>query len=202
MERMKELATAAKIAAHNKHPEEDFVARIAEGNDEHQQRFALEKFREYARKFSLPRDPFRKMPLLVPMAPGHKRVGPYIRAGILPVKFVIANAGKQGVVTPLGVDIGFTSWRIMAYAAKGVKCFYCGMEGAFFAAEKGWRDATSRFHLNLYHVDDKGKETLMTIDHIIPKSKGGGSHISNLQPLCAPCNFRKGSNIEDGGRAA
>lgn len=41
-----------------------------------------------------------------------------------------------------------------------------------------------------------GIGTLLTVDHIIPKSKGGTSAEENLQALCFHCNNRKGHRIE------
>lgn len=33
----------------------------------------------------------------------------------------------------------------------------------------------------------------MTVEHIIPKSRGGGDDRENLAPACAPCNLRRGN---------
>jgi 5-methylcytosine-specific restriction endonuclease McrA len=35
----------------------------------------------------------------------------------------------------------------------------------------------------------------LTVDHIIPRAKGGGSHRENLQCLCGPCNRWKGEEL-------
>jgi len=38
-----------------------------------------------------------------------------------------------------------------------------------------------------------GNDTELEIDHIIPVSKGGSNHISNLTTACKSCNMKKGA---------
>jgi 5-methylcytosine-specific restriction endonuclease McrA len=40
-----------------------------------------------------------------------------------------------------------------------------------------------------------GSRTQLTVDHVVPRSKGGGSTWDNIVAACAPCNRRKGDSL-------
>jgi len=40
-----------------------------------------------------------------------------------------------------------------------------------------------------------GSSSHLTIDHIVPRSRGGGSTWDNIVTSCAPCNSRKGDRL-------
>jgi 5-methylcytosine-specific restriction endonuclease McrA len=42
-----------------------------------------------------------------------------------------------------------------------------------------------------------GSRTNLTVDHVVPRSRGGGSGWENIVASCAPCNRRKGDKLPD-----
>ena len=56
--------------------------------------------------------------------------------------------------------------RHVLFARDGWKCVYCGTEG-----------------------------NRLTLDHVIPRSRGGTSVWENVVTSCAPCNHRKGDRL-------
>lgn len=79
------------------------------------------------------------------------------------------------------------SLRYMTFYQKGVTCVCCGKVGTHFRL-CGSGNANRR-HFNLFADDG----SLMTKDHIRPKSKDGKNTVPNLWTMCERCNSAKGN---------
>ena len=87
-----------------------------------------------------------------------------------------------------GFNVRPVSLRYKVFYQKGIKCVTCGKEGTHF--KLCGDETTNRRHFNLFAEDG----TLMTKDHIIPKSKGGVNKVYNMQTMCIDCNKDKGAD--------
>jgi 5-methylcytosine-specific restriction endonuclease McrA len=66
-------------------------------------------------------------------------------------------------------------------------------EGSYTAKE--WRELCAAHDHRCANCGASGK---LTVDHVIPLVKGGSNLISNIQPLCLPCNLSKGTrSVQD-----
>lgn len=70
-----------------------------------------------------------------------------------------------------------------------------GDGGEFTAGQ--WAGLRSATDYTCLRCGKKEPEISLTVDHIIPISKGGSSEISNIQPLCGPCNAAKQTDSTD-----
>lgn len=84
------------------------------------------------------------------------------------------------------------SWRYRTFYQKGLKCSCCNRVGTYFKL-KADSKSLERAHFNLFSEDG----TLMTKDHIIPKSKGGPDCIDNFQTMCKECNEEKKNTMPE-----
>lgn len=114
-----------------------------------------------------------------------------------------AIAALEGNATLDGFKL--TRWnrkRLRVFVTYGVDCYYCGLPGSYFAVERHENDRGSGWHLNLYgEIPNGSGRRMMTIDHVIPKSKGGSNKINNLRPACYKCNTKKSNNMNWEGPA-
>lgn len=79
--------------------------------------------------------------------------------------------------------------RLRVFAQKGCVCVACGCVGTKLLETEGQK---GDIHIDLYTED----LVLMTIDHVIPKVKGGSDDMSNLVPCCSLCNWKKGRTTD------
>lgn len=77
--------------------------------------------------------------------------------------------------------------RLKVFYEKGCTCVQCGFKATQII--KGV--IRNQEHWDLYNDNLEP----LTVDHIIPKSKGGSNELDNLQPMCYACNHKKGNKI-------
>lgn len=98
------------------------------------------------------------------------------------------------VVSELPMSLLYTKYkdhrRLKVFAEKGLKCSHpeCNLVGERLIALK---DMQGGIHIDVFTKDYRH----MNVDHIIPKSKGGGEELSNKQPTCARHNGKKANKI-------
>lgn len=85
--------------------------------------------------------------------------------------------------------------RVRMFASGQTKCVKCGLEGTHFRIERHKNDKVMPFSINLYGVDKYGIETMLTWDHILPRSQDGANTFENAQCMCRPCNEKKGNKL-------
>lgn len=74
------------------------------------------------------------------------------------------------------------SVRRRVFKRDGYRCRACSLQG------REHRHASGAF---TFPTELPG--VYLSIDHIVPKSKGGTHDETNLRTLCTPCNTRKGA---------
>lgn len=84
--------------------------------------------------------------------------------------------------------------------AKHPYCSCCGIKAKWIYLEKPnncdmRKDGYLPAFLNFYAIAIDGNKIKLTIDHIVPISKGGISKPGNLQVLCEFCNTKKANRI-------
>jgi 5-methylcytosine-specific restriction endonuclease McrA len=84
--------------------------------------------------------------------------------------------------------------KLACFKRNGLKCANCGIKGSEFHLQK---NSNSDHFLNLYAKKKNGNLELMTMDHIVPRSKNGSRRArNNLQTMCYCCNQNKADNFD------
>lgn len=77
--------------------------------------------------------------------------------------------------------------RMRIYERDGWACVQCGFTQS--------RDEVEAMIEAARRNDGRLPQAVLTIDHIVPRSRGGRNHAPNLQTLCYECNQRKGNRL-------
>jgi len=100
-----------------------------------------------------------------------------------------AKKGKKNPNWNGGISKDKSYWSKIEYARKK------NAEGRFTTEE--WELLKKAYGNKCAKCKNKEWKEPLTVDHIIPLSKGGSNYISNIQPLCRSCNSSKRDKIEE-----
>lgn len=131
----------------------------------------------------------------VKVQPVYRRLGTVGIDEVLDFVPLEKDSSLSGRKEFFGENVKLTSHRYKTYATKGTICAQCGLKGTFFALEQSIAQKTKKYHFNLYAINRRGEEVMMTVDHIIPKAKGGPDTLDNKQCMCFNCNNKKGDKL-------
>jgi 5-methylcytosine-specific restriction endonuclease McrA len=89
----------------------------------------------------------------------------------------------------------FRKWRLgnldkRAVDERSYRARRAQVGGRFSIAE--WQDMKKKYR---HHCARCKKRKPLTIDHVIPLSRGGAHCAENIQPLCSSCNSAKGDRV-------
>ncbi|MGH3851071.1 MAG: HNH endonuclease [Pseudonocardiaceae bacterium] len=68
--------------------------------------------------------------------------------------------------------------------------------GGFYTKSE-WTNLKRRYDFRCLRCTRQEPYIKLQADHIVPIIRGGVSWVSNIQPLCGPCNGEKGTAIID-----
>jgi hypothetical protein len=89
-----------------------------------------------------------------------------------------------------GRTVKIKTQTTMMFKEKGICCINCGKSGNHFALEE---DTLGTLRLRLIVPLSDKDFTIMTKDHINPRTFGGKDIQINYQPMCGNCNNLKGA---------
>lgn len=99
---------------------------------------------------------------------------------------------KEIPITSLNLKYFKSHRRLKVFCEKGTKCVTCDKVGT--------RLILGLSNNGQYHWDVYTDNLVpLTVDHIKPKSKGGGEELENKQPMCTYCNSAKGNGDKHHG---
>lgn len=111
------------------------------------------------------------------------------------IEEILEQIGEEPYIELDGKKVRINTRTLKCFRYKGTTCASCGREGVFFKLVR--YKELDYYHPWLFARHEKHGIVLMTKDHIYPKSLGGTDGFENLQVMCATCNSKKGSEVQE-----